>query len=1151
MANTRPSNTNPAVKGSPMMGEPNNPMASVAEWVEQQNANLQQRMNPTSTPDVPMSVPNNNMWQFSGNRPPNPNSPVTGMQGPGPSIADFQGPMSMMPGYNPASNLLQSKVPNDKLTPEQLHRREEQLKSLRKIQQMLHFDNNMPPNSSMGPGMMPDNMNPQMSGMFPPDRMPGPGPPGMMGPQGPNSQMNVPPQMMGSPPGPNGPMPMGQLPPNWDNMTPPQKDWFKLQQEWAMEKRRMQAMPGPGMGMGNPGPPPPYMINRRMPGHMEPPTSPNGALPSPHINPGMPGAPNDPAFMFPGHRRPPFDGQPGFNGPGGMNVRNFDPMMPGMGERPPGMFFKDNMNMPPKSVPTFHRAGNPEPFGANELPSVGTPTSSGSGPNKPPPSYAQAQKRKRSNDDFEELYKKLQPAPSPQQINYLNQFEGQELTITKQLNMAYRETSTSSPAPHTPSDIYNQNQPLKSPMSVPRSATGPGSVPGHTGPPSVPGVSTSATPVTSTNPTMTSAPTISSVPGTPQTVVAPPTPTSAPPTPGSGVTQRLSHYDPQNPMNNQPPTPGGSMPPGSKHSLSNITSSSLANLAKGVENLSNQMQQNMMQGGPFHNIQVQGQPNDTNTSQSSSTPPAVSSGTVNMPFSSSHSSHSQTPSVNNTFVNATMSIQQLNIQNVGNNGFPGGAGGPGGGGASMQVQQMNHETLGGQPGMPPPGGPNGVPSTSMSMSQMSQMQQTQGMMGGPLGPDPMMHGPRMGNPRRFPSPMGGQLPGANLPQGPMGHSGPMPGGPVPQGPMSTGPPMSGPQGHMGPQGPMSCPQGPMPGQPGPMTVPGGMSGPHMGHSPMSAGSMPQNPMSSSAPNGGPPLSSLSPSLRQPSTPVSNANVQIQAKAPNTIQYLPANPPSSQPDPSRKMSDLDMLPRFPSPLPAGPMGPGMDMRMPGPGPKMPPEMMDPRMSMGPAGQNSMMAMQQGMMMPASRNGPSPAQMGGMGPFSPPMIGSEMTSMQMQSQQMSMQSAGPMPGPPQGMRPDGPGPGMMPGQPQPGYNAQFQQFQHQIYSSRSGPGPMMGPGTGGMMGSPNMGGSMGGPGMPPGSGMHPAMNDPMGGPMPGQPGMGPGPPRGMMMQPGPGPSMQGHPGMFGPGGMHPGGPMPGPGPQYGNMMQGPPL
>ncbi|EEB10303.1 conserved hypothetical protein [Pediculus humanus corporis] len=44
----------------------------------------------------------------------------------------------------------------------------------------------------------------------------------------------------------------------------------------------------------------------------------------------------------------------------------------------------------------------------------------------------------------------LMPVPSPQQIHYLNTFEGQELTIQKQPNTSLKETNINSPLNHTP-----------------------------------------------------------------------------------------------------------------------------------------------------------------------------------------------------------------------------------------------------------------------------------------------------------------------------------------------------------------------------------------------------------------------------------------------------------------------------------------------------------------------------------------------------------------------------------------------------------------------------------------------------------------------------------------------------------------------------
>jgi hypothetical protein len=39
----------------------------------------------------------------------------------------------------------------------------------------------------------------------------------------------------------------------------------------------------------------------------------------------------------------------------------------------------------------------------------------------------------------------LMPVPSPQQIQYLNTFDGQELTIQKQPNTSLKETNIRSP----------------------------------------------------------------------------------------------------------------------------------------------------------------------------------------------------------------------------------------------------------------------------------------------------------------------------------------------------------------------------------------------------------------------------------------------------------------------------------------------------------------------------------------------------------------------------------------------------------------------------------------------------------------------------------------------------------------------------------
>ncbi len=472
----------------------------------------------------------------------------------------------------------------------------------------------------------------------------------------------------------------------------------------------------------------------------------------------------------------------------------------------------------------------------------------------------------------------------------------------------------------------------------------------------------------------------------------------------------MTHYDP--PLN--------STAPSSKNSMSNITSANLANLAKGVELLSNQMQQNMMQGGPFHNIQIQGQMSDVDGNPTQANGPPTPTGALPQPGTPQPpppQHQNQPPSVNNTFVNANLSIQQLNIQSVNQ---PGGPGNP-----SMQVQQMNNEVSMGGPS------PGGMPPNS-AMTSMSQQQ----MYNGPSGPMPNDHMANFG-------------PGGNMP----------------------------------------------PRFPG------------------------QNPMFAGGP---PPSSGPSPGVPSPNYRQGNANVQIQAKAPNTIQYLPANPPSSQAGPpmSQRKDFTDVLTQFPSPLShmegmppsskgmmgpgmngpqdmMGPMGPGpgpMDRMGPGgpmgpgpvgPGPGGPPPMgmqQQGMMMQSRSGQMSSMQFNPGMMHPG-QGGPSP--IGGMG--SPPDM--MHSSMQMQSQQMSMQTRGPMPGgPPHGGLQD---PSMMP--PGPGGPQQFSaqyQFQQQMYTQRGGPPPARGMGPGPMMGGPPRGpgdmapGPMMGPGGgPPGPNMGP--------------------------------------------------------------------
>lgn len=199
--------------------------------------------------------------------------------------------------------------PMDNLTPEQMRHREERLRTLKEMQKMLFPEEHQ--NASPSPGRM---MSPH--GTMPPQEI-GPGmmspSGGMMMPMGPSAMMgpNGPHPMMGGAMHPRMPHPppealrgmtpaeqqrfmMSQqampppLPQDFDTMTPEQKAWVKLQQEFYVEKHRkmmeeqakmqqshmmdfpgrgppMRFGPGPGHGPFPPGevgqtmpPPPPY-----------------------------------------------------------------------------------------------------------------------------------------------------------------------------------------------------------------------------------------------------------------------------------------------------------------------------------------------------------------------------------------------------------------------------------------------------------------------------------------------------------------------------------------------------------------------------------------------------------------------------------------------------------------------------------------------------------------------------------------------------------------------------------------------------------------------------------------------------------------------------------------------------------------------------
>ncbi|CAH1785706.1 unnamed protein product [Owenia fusiformis] len=1216
MGNMLPSTMGNMPQSSNSMGNgaPNAPPSTMGNMPPQSMGNLPPQsmgnMPPTSAPGTMPPGPNPRM-------PPNGADPNMAMPGRWNNDQMMSAAANLMDMQEGSGDIQTSRIPNENLTPEQLQRREESLANLRKIQQMLFPEKE---GGSGPPGSMPSQNGPPGPGGMPPqgpNMMQGPGggggPPDgmfnmmnpqqqMMSPHGPSPNMMMgqqpmgpggPPMSQGGPPmtqggpsmgpggppmGPGGPPmgpggPMGPGPPHNmmspqpnmmmtpygidpQNMTPAQRDWMKLQQEYYTDKQRvrqqqmmqMQHMnPGgdPFCPPGGPnpmqGPPPPYFNNMggRRASMTGTPTSPNtnGPMPSPHISSGHPSpSPGGPQFDFPGPRHPGFPspnhpvmspGMPGgmdpsMMGPGGMPMGPGGmPMGPGMG---PGM----NMGMGPgmphqptrgrgknsraKTPAIVQRAGNPEPLTPEIINNL-------TGPNKPPPSYAQSTKRKRENG-IDEANKKLQPTPSPQQMNYMNVYEGQELTITKQMNSAFQDSPQGAPTGTTRTTSLNSPMPTSvgSPMTAPGSnkatsiksplpppapspaqqkpAPSPSPIPTPSpaqqmpppspiqkpATPSTPGpqvpksplpvssTTTTGTTVVTTSTITTSAPNSSVTTTTSSIGVKSPLPqqakqpthgthpalstapgSGAPPSPG----QRLSHFDPPGSKNNA-----------NKANLtSNITSASLANLAKGVEHLSNQMQQSMLQGGPFHNIQIQGQISENEQMPPNSIPP--------------HSSipPSGPPSVNNTYVNATMSIQQLNIQSVNN---PGGMSNP-----AMQVQQMNNDIAGGTgPGggmnepLPGPataqasqmmaGGP--LPTnTSMSMSQAQMMNMggsipgmdTHGMQRFPSGPQ---SGPPQSPFGQYPNPQEGpqfnpqqqysQFPGdPNMPGMPGSKQfpgGPHPGGPHPGGPHPAGPHPGGPH-PGGPQyGPGGQPGGPTPtSQPSPFPVPA-TPGQRFGSPEVPPQSVTPDLMSM-GPVGSPPFRGPNPGGPGGAPPGKgrSSGVHVQAKAPNTIGYMPnqGGPPMPQQvsDPVNVRPEMEMMSRYATPmkdleskLPTKKlqyfpnandsqnhhgeipgmrmaqmqamtrremMGPGGPMpRFPGaPGP--PGEMagMMPRHPM-----NSMEMMQQQSMMMAGNRGPM-SSMQYSGPPGPPggpmMQGSQ--HIQIQGQNITMQGQGPMP------------------------------------------------------------------------------------------------------------------------------------------------
>nr|CAD7575113.1 unnamed protein product [Timema californicum] len=445
----------------------------------------------------PMRVPSGGMdspCMMSGS--PNPNTMLSGGGGhhspniaqtnPGGMLTDMVGSPSM----NLQPSLTGVKVPDENLTPQQRQHREEQLATIRKMQQMLfpEHQSSLPEGGTMcqQPEMLIHSMGPMMN-MNP-----------ALGPNG--GMMNQKNLVMGGMGGPN---------PITPTSVAAQIEWQKLQHQFYEDRKKKgpssvgmvgsscsQSLGSPAgssvvaagqpMGMGprgsgcmgprTQGPPPPYHQTTRsasVPTAMPSPSpsSPNNptsnlSLPSPRATSAL-NSPADP-------NRPPFGSTSGrLVGPGpsptGMHCTSLDSPN---ASRPinssnPGTPLSTHLS--PSSTRKEGGQGGSDFSTLSQSLSVPLPTQ------QPPvdgmfcrtlQSLAQQKQQQQPNQGVKEP--NLMPVPSPQQIQYLNTFEGQELTIQKQPNTSLKETGVRSPSlpplsmdsnlPTTTSDVPSSNR---------------------------------------------------------------------------------------------------------------------------------------------------------------------------------------------------------------------------------------------------------------------------------------------------------------------------------------------------------------------------------------------------------------------------------------------------------------------------------------------------------------------------------------------------------------------------------------------------------------------------------------------------------------------------------------------------------------------
>uniref|UniRef100_A0A1B6CK17 B-cell lymphoma 9 beta-catenin binding domain-containing protein n=1 Tax=Clastoptera arizonana TaxID=38151 RepID=A0A1B6CK17_9HEMI len=359
-----------------------------------------------------------NMDNSSGMLPGSPNSNSLLQSGLMNSLGDFPAdPLSL--GSN--HSLAGVKVPDENLTPQQRQHREEQLATLRKMQQMLFPEHHSPIDNPLPPaGATPTNHSPtDLEEVMPLSAD--------------TADMIL------------------SHHKNQPGMVT-QNDWQKLQLQFYEERNKK----GPMTTTSGQGPPPPYHQATRsasvpiaMPSPN--PSSPNNttsnlSLPSPRTCSGL----NSPAEGKPTRH------QNSGPGPSPTGAHNSSISSPG-----PSNSSRSLVPSNPGTPVSTHLSPKKDKFNNNAVPSEFSPTSNISAPlsqHSPDGMFCRSlqslvqQKQQSVGPTSVNKEPNLMPVPSPQQIQYLNTFEGQELTIQKQPNTSLKETNLLSPLPSTTLD---------------------------------------------------------------------------------------------------------------------------------------------------------------------------------------------------------------------------------------------------------------------------------------------------------------------------------------------------------------------------------------------------------------------------------------------------------------------------------------------------------------------------------------------------------------------------------------------------------------------------------------------------------------------------------------------------------------------------